>query len=156
MNSKRIVIGSDHRGYRLKQAVLPLFKDLGLEWADRGCHDEESVDYPVVAEEVARAVAQGQADCGMLICGTGVGMSIAANKVPGIRAALCSDPMTARMARQHNDANILCLGGASIGEWLAREIAIAYLSAEFEGGRHIRRLEHISALENPSRMGKPA
>ena len=148
MNNNRIAIGSDHRGFLLKQAIIPLLAELGHEYHDVGCYDEDTIDYPDVAEKVAMAVANGEADYGVLICGTGTGMSISANKVPGVRAALCTDPMSAQMARRHNDANVLCLGGAMIGEWLGREITSAYLSAEFEGGRHTRRVEKISQLEN--------
>ena len=144
----RIAIGSDHRGYFLKQALLPMLEERGHRHQDMGCHNEEAVDYPDVAEKVARAVANGEADYGVLVCGTGIGMSIAANKVPGIRAALCSDPMSARMARQHNDSNVLCMGGAMVGECLAREIAAVYLSTGFEGGRHARRTKKISRLED--------
>jgi ribose 5-phosphate isomerase B len=144
----RIAVGSDHRGFQLKQALVPVFAELGHQHVDMGCGAKEQVDYPDVAALVAAAVAGGQADRGVLICGTGIGMSITANKVPGVRAALCAEPISAKMARQHNDANVLCLGGAVLGEWLAREITTAYLTAEFEGGRHVRRLEKISVLEN--------
>ena len=146
----RIAIGSDHRGFPLKQAIVPLLTELGHQFQDMGCYDRDSVDYPDVAEKVAEAVAKGESDCGVLICATGIGMSISANKVPGIRAALCSDPISARMTRQHNDANILCMGGEMIGELLAKEIATVYLSSEFEGGRHARRVGKIRRLENTS------
>ena len=144
----RIAVGSDHRGFHLKQAVAPVFAELGHEHVDMGCVAGEQVDYPDVASLVAAAVAGGEADRGVLICGTGIGMSITANKVPGVRAALCAEPISAKMARQHNDANVLCMGGGVVGEWLAREITVAYLTTEFEGGRHVRRLGKISALEN--------
>ncbi len=147
----RIAIGSDHRGYHLKQSVVPLLSELGHQHQDMGCHGTDSVDYPDVAEKVAVAVARGEADYGVLICANGIGMSISANKVPGVRAALCSDPISARMARQHNDANVLCIGGEIIGELVAKEITTAYLSAEFEGGRHARRVGKIRRLENSSR-----
>ena len=156
MDRKRIAIGSDHRGFALKEAIAPFLAEFGYQYLDLGCHDDSSVDYPDVAEMVAIAVAEGEADCGVLICGTGIGMSITANKIPGIRAALCSDPMSARMAREHNDANVLCMGGAIIGEWLAREITAAYLTAEFEGGRHGRRVAKISRLESSSQSQKAA
>ena len=146
----RIAIGSDHRGYPLKQSILPMLEELGHQWEDRGCYSSEPVDYPDVAERVARAVSEGEADYGLLVCGTGIGMSIAANKVPGVRAALCAYPYSARMARQHNDANVLCVGGALLGEWLAKEIITAYLSSGFEGGRHSRRIEKIRNIENPA------
>ncbi len=148
MNSNRIAIGSDHRGFLLKKAIIPLLAELGHDSHDMGCYNGDPIDYPDVAEKVAIAVANGEADYGVLICGTGTGMSISANKVPGVRAALCTDPMSAQMARRHNDANVLCLGGEMIGEWLAKEITAAYLSAEFEGGRHARRVEKISRLDN--------
>ena len=135
----------------LKQAIVPLIEELGFQYQDMGCYSRDSVDYPDVAEKVARAVANEESEYGLLICGTGIGMSITANKVPGVRAALCSDPISARMARQHNDANILCMGGAMISEWLAREIITAYLSTEFEGGRHARRVGKIRRLEEVSR-----
>ena len=149
----RIAIGSDHRGFGLKAAIAPLLEELGHQYQDMGCYNSDSIDYPDVAESVARAVAEGQADYGVLICGTGIGMSITANKVPGIRAALCSDPVSAQMARQHNDSNVLCVGGAIVGELMAREITAAYLSAEFQGGRHARRVEKIRRLENNSLPG---
>ena len=144
----RIAIGSDHRGFPLKQSVMSLLEGLGHQWEDTGCYSSEPVDYPDVAEKVARAVSKGEADRGLLICGTGIGMSIAANKVPGIRAALCADPYSAQMARQHNDANVLCVGGAMLREWLAKEIITVYLSSGFEGGRHSRRIEKIRQIEN--------
>lgn len=147
----RIAIGSDHRGFTLKKAILPVFTELRYECQDMGCYSTDSVDYPDVAAKVATAVANGDADHGVIICGTGIGMSITANKITGIRAALCSDPISARMARQHNNANVLCIGGAMIGEWLAKEITTAYLTAEFEGGRHAKRIEKIHNLENNSR-----
>ena len=143
----RIIIGSDHRGFGLKRAVAAQLSELGHQYVDVGCTSTNAVDYPDVAKMVAQGVAVGEADYGVLICGTGIGMSIAANKVPGIRAALCSDPISARTARQHNDANVLCMGGAMIGEWLAREITTAYLSADFEGGRHSQRVAKIHELE---------
>ena len=146
----RIAIGCDHRGFPIKQAILPLLAELGHQYQDMGCYSGDSVDYPDIAQEVARAVTKGEANHGVLICGTGIGMSITANKVPGVRAALCSDPMSARMARQHNDANVLCIGGAVIGEWLAREITTAYLSSGFEAGRHTRRVDKICRLERSS------
>ena len=151
----RIAIGSDHRGFHLKRAVLPVFAELGHQHEDMGCPNPEPVDYPDVAAKVAAAVAKGEVDLGVLICGTGIGMSISANKVQGIRAALCAEPTSARMARQHNDANVLCMGGALLGEWLAREITVAYLTTEFEGGRHSRRLEKVAQLENGAARQSP-
>lgn len=143
----RIAVGSDHAGFQLKQAVLSFFSERGLEYQDFGCYDETSVDYPDIALPVAQAVAEGQFDHGILICSNGVGMSICANKVRGIRAALCSDTFSARRAREHTDANILCMGGLAIGPGLARELVQAYLDAAFLGGRHARRVEKIRALD---------
>jgi len=148
LSNHRIAIGSDHRGLPLKQVIISLLTELDHDSRDMGSYDGDPIDYPDIAEKVAKTVANGEADYGMLICGTGIGMSIAANKVPGVRAALCTDTVSAQMARRHNDSNVLCLGGEMIGEWLAKEITLAYLSTEFEGGRHVRRVEKISQLEN--------
>ena len=143
----RIAIGSDHAGFRLKQALLEHVASLGHESSDFGCPDETSVDYPDFAVPLAQAVIAGEQDLGILICSTGVGMSIAANKLKGIRAALCHDTFSARRARQHTDANILCLGSWCIGEGAARDVVEAFLNGEFQGGRHVRRLEKVKALE---------
>ncbi len=142
-----IAIGSDHRGYGLKQAILELLSELGHHHSDMGCFDDSAVDYPDVAKKVARVVGRGEADKGILICGTGIGMSISANKIPGVRAALCTDIFSARMARQHNDANVLCMGGSILGSWLAKEITRTFLTCQFEGGRHARRVDKIASLE---------
>ncbi len=144
----RIAIGSDHRGFALKEALKELLGDLGHEWVDFGCQDEEAVDYPDIARPLAEAVARGEFGRGILICSNGIGMSIAANKVKGVRAALCHDSFAARLARQHNDAGILCLGGWCIGRGVAEEIVRTFLSAEFEGGRHVRRIEKIKDMES--------
>lgn len=144
-----IAIGSDHRGYKLKQKLSTLLSEMGHQYQDAGCFNEHPIDYPDVAATVGTAVANGEVDLGVLICGTGIGMSISANKVIGIRAALCNDPLLARMARQHNDANILCMGGSTIDESLAFEIICAFLTSEFEGARHSRRLDKIIQLEQP-------
>ena len=149
----RIAIGSDHRGFALKQSLIDMICELGHEPDDMGCYDDEAVDYPDYAEKVATAVSRGKADRGILICGTGIGMSIAANKVPGVRAALCADPFSARMAREHNDANVMCIGGGLVGEWSAQETVKAYLEAEFEGGRHSRRVDKIGAIESGEKSG---
>ena len=143
----RIAVGSDHRGFKLKQTALAVLGELEHQADDLGCYDETSVDYPDVAQKVAKAVSQEKADLGILICATGIGMSMTANKVQGVRAALCSEVFDARMARAHNDANILCMGGSFIGEALAREIIQTFLSGSFEGGRHARRVNKITALE---------
>jgi len=144
----RVAIGSDHRGFALKEALKELLGELGHEWVDFGCEGEEPVDYPDIARPLGDAVAAGEYERGILICGNGLGMSIAANKVKGVRAALCQNSFTARLARRHNDANILCLGAWCIGRGLAEEIVRVFLSEDFEGGRHARRLEKIRAMES--------
>ena len=144
----RAAIGSDHAGFQLKQAVASFLAELGYEFQDMGCYDATPVDYPDIARLVATAVARGEFDCGILVCSNGVGMSISANKVPGIRAALCHDTFSARRAREHTDANILCMGGWVLGQGQARDIIQAYLSAQFLGGRHARRIEKIRMLES--------
>ena len=143
----RIAIGSDHAGFRLKQVLLEHVASLGHESSDFGCPDETSVDYPDFAVPLAQAVIAGEQDLGILICSTGVGMSITANKLKGVRAALCHDTFSARRARQHTDANILCLGSWCIGKGAARDVVEAFLNGEFQGGRHVRRLEKVRALE---------
>jgi ribose 5-phosphate isomerase B len=143
----RIALGCDHRGFRLKQAITGLLPKLNSSYHDFGCYDTATVDYPDIAQDVAKAVASGDFDQGILICSTGIGMSIAANKIKGIRAALCYDAFTARRARQHNNANILCLGGENIDVDSALEVVSVYLSTDFEGDRHIARLNKITALE---------
>ena len=142
-----LVIGSDHGGYALKQALLEKFREQGIACKDLGTNSEISVDYPDFAERVATAVGSGQAEQGILICGTGIGVSIAANKVPGVRAALVHDSFTARMAREHNDANILVVGGRVLSPETALELVTLWREAEYEGGRHQARLDKISALE---------
>ena len=143
-----IAVGSDHAGFGLKQATLSLLAELGHTYEDFGCHDTSSVDYPDIALPLAEAVSQGKFDRGILVCSTGVGMSIAANKVSGIRAALCHDTFSARRSREHNDANILCMGEWVAGKGLAREIIIAYLDSDFVGGRHARRVEKVHHIES--------
>ena len=142
-----IAIGSDHGGYALKQQLMKHLTDLGLEYKDYGTYSEESCDYPLYAEAVARAVAGGEAERGILICGTGIGMSMAANKIRGIRCALCGDCYSAELTRRHNDANILALGARVLGEGLAEKIMDTFLTTEFEGGRHARRIGLIADLE---------
>lgn len=142
-----IAIGSDHGGYALKQQLMKHLTDLGLEYKDYGTYSEESCDYPIYAEAVARAVAGGEAERGILICGTGIGMSMAANKIHGIRCALCGDCYSAELTRRHNDANILALGARVLGEGLAEKIMDTFLNTEFEGGRHARRIGLIADLE---------
>lgn len=139
----KIVLGSDHGGYALKMELIAELEKRGLDHEDLGCADTSSVDYPDYAHGVAERVAQGQADLGVLICGTGIGMSMAANKHRGVRAALCTDCYTAEMTRKHNDANVLCLGGRVVGPGVALKILDAFLGNEFEGGRHQRRVQKI-------------
>ena len=146
----RIALGCDHRGLALKQAIMPLLQNLGHSYHDFGCYSADPVDYPDIAQKVAEAVASGDFDHGILVCSTGIGMSIAANKIKGIRAALCHDTFTAQRARQHNDANVLCIGGQNIEVNSALEIVKTYLSTDFEGGRHIPRLNKVEALETKS------
>ena len=143
----RIALGCDHRGLKLKQAIMSLLNELGHDYDDFGCYSTDSVDYPDIAKQVAEAVASEKFDQGILICSSGVGMSIAANKVSGIRAALCCGTMSAERARQHNDANVLCLGEDTLEQASALNIVKVYLSTPFEGGRHLRRLEKIRNLE---------
>jgi ribose 5-phosphate isomerase B len=143
----RIAIGCDHRGLDLKRSVIGLITEAGHGYEDFGCYTPASVDYPDIAREVAGAVARGDFERGILICDTGIGMSITANKVRGIRAALCHSAFSARRARQHNDANILCLAAAEVGDG-AGEIISALFASEFEGGRHQRRLNKIRAIED--------
>ncbi|MCP4604757.1 MAG: ribose 5-phosphate isomerase B [Proteobacteria bacterium] len=139
----RLAIASDHGGFELKQSLKKSLVNPEIEIFDLGVHSTDSVDYPDQAHGLAEAVLSNKANFGILICGTGIGISIAANRHPGIRAALCTDPFMARMSREHNDANILCLGGRVIGPSLAEEIVRAFLAGKFEGGRHARRLDKI-------------
>lgn len=143
----KVAIGCDHGGLDLKEAVISVLRELNLEFEDMGTHDRSSCDYPDFAQRVAEAVAGGQCQQGILICGTGIGMSIGANKVPGIRAALCNEIFSARMARNHNDANILCIGARVVGPGVAQEIVKTYFTSEFEGGRHARRVEKLNLLD---------
>lgn len=147
----RIFLGADHAGYELKEHVEALLAAMGHDVTDVGTDGTDSVDYPDYAEKVARAVAAGDADVGVLVCGTGLGMAVAANKVPGVRAIQASDPEMARMARLHNDANVLTLPGRYIGPERAAEVVRTFLETPFEGGRHQRRVEKIEAIENNSR-----
>lgn len=143
----KVAIGADHGGYRLKEDIKGLLEDLGVDYKDFGTHSTESVDYPDVALPVAQSVADGLFDRGILICGTGIGIGIAANKVKGIRAALVHDTFSAHACREHNDANILTMGERVIGPGLARDIVTIWLSTDFEGGRHERRVEKIKTIE---------
>ena len=151
----RIAIGNDHWGLELKQTILELINTTEHDCEDLGFYTTESVDYPDIAREVAEAVARGDYERGILICNNGIGMSIAANKVRGIRAALCYTAFNARRTRQHQDANILCLGaGKEQAQEAVAEIVNAFLTAKFEGGRHQRRLDKIRAIE-ASQLGQP-
>lgn len=143
----KVAIGADHGGYRLKEEIKGLLENLGVDYKDFGTHSTESVDYPDVALPVAQSVADGLFDRGILICGTGIGIGIAANKVKGIRAALVHDTFSAHACREHNDANILTMGERVIGPGLARDIVTIWLATDFEGGRHERRVEKIMAIE---------
>lgn len=143
----KIAVGNDHRGVEIKQRVVGLLNELGHEVQDLGASSAASVDYPDYAFPVALAVANGQAERGVLICATGHGMCMAANKVPGVRAANCRDILDAEFSRRHNDANIICLSADLIGESLIERMLRVWLSTEFEGGRHARRLDKITAYE---------
>lgn len=143
----RIAVGSDHAGFSLKRHLVETLTRLGHVIDDRGTHDEQPVDYPPICAAVGRAVVEGHADRGVVIGGSGQGEQIAANKVPGVRAALCNDLYTARMSREHNDANVLAIGGRIVAPGLADEILTLWLTTKFEGGRHQRRLDQIAAIE---------
>ena len=149
-----LVIGSDHGGLELKSVLIESLRQRGLEPRDLGTDNDDSVDYPDFAEKVAGAVSRGEADCGVLICGTGIGMSIVANKFPGVRAALVTDEYMARMAKEHNNANVLVLGGRVLDAMAASRIVGVWLDATYEGGRHQRRLDKIASLEADVRAGK--
>ena len=143
----KIAVGSDHAGLELKSHILRVLEDWGHEVVDLGTHDARSTDYPIYGKAVAKAVAAGEAKLGVVICGTGIGISLAANKVEGIRAANCLNEYMATMARAHNDANVLALGDRIVGKGLAESILRAFLDTEFEGGRHARR---VALLDDPS------
>lgn len=143
----KIAIGCDHGGYQLKNEIISYLKDNGYETKDFGTYSEESCDYADYAIQVAEAVASKEYEYGILICGTGIGISIAANKVPGIRAALCSDTFSAHATREHNDANILAMGQRVVGPGLAIDIVKTFLTSKFEGDRHIKRIQKITDIE---------
>lgn len=143
----KIAIGSDHRGYEAKERIKALLQGMGVEVADLGTHEKRSCDYPDHGLAVAEAVSHGEADRGILFCGSGIGMSITANKVRGVRAALCHDELTAQMAARHNDANVLCLPADLVGNALMRRIVEVWLKTPFEGGRHKTRIDKISEIE---------
>ncbi len=143
-----VAIGSDHGGFQLKEEIKKLLAEENIAFEDFGTHSAQSVDYPDIAQTVGEAVVSGQYTRGILICGTGIGISIAANKIKGIRAALCHDVFSAKMTREHNDTNILAMGERVIGPGLARMIVSTWLATEFVGGRHAARVEKISQLES--------
>jgi len=145
---ENIIIAADHAGYALKEALKPLLAEMGLDVTDAGTDSDRSVDYPDLGRKAAEAVASGRFPRGILICGSGVGMSIVANRFPGVRAALCLDEEMARMSRMHNDANVLVLAGRKTDSETARRIVRVWLETPFEGGRHGRRLEKIRELES--------
>ena len=139
----KIALGSDHAGTSIKDRIGRMLGQAGHEVSDRGTQGDQSVDYPDFAQAVARAVADGEAERGILVCGTGIGMSIAANKVAGIRAAKCNDPYEARMSREHNDANVLCLGARVLDDTVVDEIVRNFIETDFAGGRHARRVQKM-------------
>ena len=143
-----IAIGSDHGGFELKQEIMKHLDETGVAYKDFGTYSQDSCDYPVYAELVSKAVVSGEYESGILICGTGIGISISANKVKGVRAALCHDCYSAEFTRRHNNANILALGGRVIGAGHALKIVDIFLNTEFEGGRHARRVDLITEIEN--------
>lgn len=143
-----IAIGSDHAGYSLKKEVIAWLNENNIPFEEFGCMNGESWDYPLAAEEVCSRITKGEAELGILICGTGIGISMAANKVKGIRAALCTDSYMAKYTRLHNNANVLCMGGRVIGAGVAAEIVETFLNTDFEGGRHQRRVDQITDIEN--------
>ena len=144
-----IAIGADHGGFELKEEIKKYLDANGIEYKDFGTYSPESVDYAAIAYKVGTSVVSGETTRGILCCGTGIGISMAANKVKGVRAACCSDYFSAKLTRQHNDANILCMGGRVVGPGLANELVDVFLNTEFEGGgRHQRRIDQIAAIEN--------
>ena len=143
-----IAIGCDHGGLQIKNAVIDYLKENGISYTDCGCYTEESVDYPEFAYQVAQNVADGKAELGIICCGTGIGVSMAANKVKGIRAAVCADEFCAEMTRRHNNDNILCMGGRVIDEAKAVKLASIFLNTPFDGGRHEKRVNMITDIEN--------
>lgn len=143
----KIAIASDHRGFAIKGKIVAMITELGHQALDMGTDTPDSVDYPDYGAKVAQAISQGEADRGILICGTGMGMCITANKFPGVRACSCHDDLTAEMSRRHNDANVLCLSADLLGDRLVNRMVELWLRTEFEGGRHARRIEKIGRIE---------
>ena len=144
----KISMGCDHGGFDLKEDIKTFLVEQGHEVEDFGCYGKESCDYPEFAEAAARAVAEGKCERGIVICTTGIGISISANKVKGVRCALCAEPWSAEMTRRHNDSNMLAMGAGVVGPQLARQIVTAFLSNDFEGGRHQRRVDKMMEIEN--------
>ena len=147
----KIAMGNDHAAVEMKQEIMAYLREKGYEVLNLGTDSSESCDYPLFGEKVGQAVASGEADLGIAICGTGIGISLAANKVPGIRAAVCSEPYSAKLSRMHNDTNVLCFGARVVGTELAKMIVDEWLSAEFLGGRHQRRVDMIMAIEKEAK-----
>ena len=147
----KIAVGSDHGGFLLKGEIMKHLKEKGIDFVDFGCFTTESVDYPDIGQAVGEAVARGEYDKGIICCGTGIGISISANKIPGVRAALCGDCFSAKASREHNGSNVLALGERVIGPGLAKMIVDIWLSSEFQGGRHGRRVEKIAKIEEKYR-----
>lgn len=143
-----IAIGCDHGGYKLKEEIVAHLKSSNVDFKDFGVYEEKSVDYPDIASVVCESILSGECESGILVCGTGIGISIAANKHKGIRAAVCSDEFSAKFTRLHNDANVLCLGGRVVGPGLGCELVDIFLNTGFEGGRHAQRIQKISDIEN--------
>lgn len=143
MENLKIAIGADHAGFRLKETILSYLKDKNIDFKDFGAYDEESCDYPVIAKKIAKEVADKNFNRGIIVCGSGIGVCIAANKVKGIKAALCSETFSAKSSRSHNNANVLCLGQRVVGEGLALEIVDIWLNTDFAGGRHKKRVDMI-------------
>ena len=150
----RIAVGSDHRGVEMRMKLIEMLGSLGQHVVDVGSYDQENVDYPDVGASVARKVSSGEVDRGILICGTGLGMCIVANKISGVRAAPCHDELTAEMSRRHNDLNVLCLSGDVLAEHVAERLVDIWLNTKFDGGRHARRLDKITEFENGNGNGK--
>lgn len=153
MKDNKITIGSDHAGYELKLKVIAHLKERGIETIDVGTHSTDSCDYPDFAHAVCKNVQDGVTELGILICGTGIGMSMAANKHKGIRAAACSDTFSARLTRMHNDANVLCFGARVVGQGLALDLADIFVDTEFEGGKHKKRIDMFVDIENGELKG---
>ena len=143
----KIALGSDHGGYALKCDIIQLLEKLGYEYEDFGCYSTDRCDYPIFGEAAARAVAEGKCDRGIVICTTGIGISIAANKVKGIRCAHCADSLEAEMTRRHNDANMMAIGAGFTGRNMAERMVEVFLTTEFEGGRHARRVAQLDAIQ---------